>query len=100
LNSSARTIIQRELLKNEHIQEFIQGNAGFQDGAKQTLDLSKRGLQSVGFIHKFCANYQDLKVLDLTDNALGNRGAEELTTLIERAVTLETLAIGKNRISA
>jgi hypothetical protein len=31
---------------------------------------------------------------------LENRGAEELTALIERATTLETLAIGNNRISA
>lgn len=79
LKSGTRTIIQRELIKNEQIEEMIKGNNDFKDNSKTLLSLQRRSLQSVGFISKFLQGYQDLKILDLTDNRLGNRGAIEIT---------------------
>ena len=42
--------------------------------------------------------FQDLKVLDLTDNRLGNRGAIEICNLIKETKTIQTLILQKNRI--
>ena len=49
----------------------------------KTLNLNKQEIQNIGFLNKFLSGYQDLKILDLTDNRLGNRGAVEICTLIE-----------------
>jgi len=46
------------------------------------LKLQGQAIKDVGFIHKFLQGYKNLKVLDLTDNRLGNKGAEEIRALI------------------
>ncbi len=47
----------------------------------------------MGFIHKFLQGYKNLKVLDLTDNRLGNKGAEEIEALIYDSKTIESLIL-------
>ena len=42
--------------------------------------------------------YQELRILDLTDNRLGNRGAIEICSLIEETTTIEVLNLQNNRI--
>ena len=58
---------------------MINDNEKFNDMSKTHLALQGKELQSVGFIQKFLSGYQDLKILDLTDNRLGNHGAIEIT---------------------
>jgi Ran GTPase-activating protein (RanGAP) involved in mRNA processing and transport len=77
---------------------MINGNDDFNDKSRTQLALTSKSLQSVGFIQKFLQGYSDLKVLDLTDNKLGNRGAIEITQLIEHTQTIEVLALRNNRI--
>lgn len=60
--------------------------------------MKQREIQSIGFLHKFLQGYQNLKILDLTDNKLGNSGAQEITHLIEETTTVEVLNLSKNGI--
>jgi hypothetical protein len=42
------------------------------------LTLRSREIKNVGFISKFLSSYSELRILDLSDNKLGNRGAIEI----------------------
>lgn len=57
------------------------------------LKLQGQAIKDVGFIHKFLQGYKNLKVLDLTDNRLGNKGAEEIRALIQDSKTIESLIL-------
>lgn len=87
-----------ELDKNVQIQSLIDKNMDRVDGTRTMLNLQAQSIQNVGFLQKFLQGYQDLKVLDLTDNRLGNRGAMEITHLIAETRTIEVLNLSNNRI--
>ena len=96
LKSSTRSLIQKELQKNRNIKEMIKSSKLSKETNQLTLKDQK--IKHVGFLNKFLASYNELKILDLSDNKLGNRGAIEITQLIESTTTIEELTLCNNKI--
>ena len=64
----------------------------------KTLNLKQQNLRNLKFINKSLQGNNELRILDLTDSHMGNRGAIEISSLIETTKTIEVLNLSKNRI--
>jgi len=68
-------LVNEQLALNEQIQELIIPNLSFQ-GEKVVLNLRKKNLKDLEFLAKFAREYRILKVLDLSENSLGDNCAK------------------------
>ena len=91
-----------ELRKNRSISEYLVPNrCGSEGSGGPSIDLTGKKLHAVAFLAKYLRDNQDVQVLNLSGNDIGNAGAEEIAELLrDPDCNLKELNLANNRIGA
>ena len=106
-NRETKAFMEKELAKNKKIMELQVPSNVLGDSVNPgllTLDLKGKGLVEASWLSKMMADYNFLQELNLSDNNLGPKGAQDVADMIvdnaQRGHTIRKVNISDNNIGA
>jgi Ran GTPase-activating protein (RanGAP) involved in mRNA processing and transport len=83
---------------NKNISDLIIPNLN-EATHQNELNLKDMDVKDVRFLSKFLKDYSALKVLDLSNNQLGDDGANQIESVLKQSSNIEKLNLSGNNIT-
>ena len=97
LSTKTMQMIKSQLQMNSVIHQKLLPNLRDVELGNAHLNLAEMNFKDVSFLQKFLQSYTALKVLDLSNNALGDEGAQQIEAVLQTS-QIEKLNISHNNI--